>query len=63
MAKLMKSGPKMPKMPGKLPSKLPAMPMSQPGYMANGGLVGDSCAATGPSGGTGGTRSRQDYRK
>ena len=35
-------------------------------YMADGGLVGSAartCGCVGPSGGTGGTRSGQDYRK
>jgi hypothetical protein len=40
-----------------------AAPMA---YMADGGLVGSAartCGCVGPSGGTGGTRGHQDYRK
>lgn len=47
------------------PMRMPMRP--QPiAYMADGGLVGSAartCGCVGPSGGTGGTRSAQDYRK
>jgi hypothetical protein len=43
-------------------AKPPGRPMPR-AWMADGGYVGDAVGCTGMSGGSGGTRSNQDYRK
>lgn len=48
------------------PARRPMNRAAPMAYMADGGLVGSAartCGCVGPSGGTGGTRSGQDYRK
>lgn len=52
-----------PRMRAPAPPRGRMQPMA---YMADGGLVGSAartCGCVGPSGGTGGTRGAQDYRK